>query len=470
MKPTYDELEATCKQLKIDNEELAAALAKTQQLLKLALDRIAILEEKLNKNSKNSSTPPSKDRKPNKGNGQEGDKKTRKGINRAPIPPEKIDQFVYCTLSHCPDCGSNQLNKEEKSESLQQVELPEIKAAVIQFDCFRYTCTCCGSRSTASLPKGIPNSAFGPRLMSLIATLTGALHLAKRDVITLLGDLYEIEICEGSIINVEERVANAIDEVYNRIHSVVTKSLLCKHFDESSWRDRGKNGYVWVASTNQAVCFKIDAHRSKKAFLNFVGSLTPSPVVTDRYAVYNNSSEDHQYCLAHLIRDFRKYAERKGDDGKMGLAIEKELQKACKIHKRYRKEEISLETRNRLLKNSRKRLEDRMDDGLANGSDDFAKFCENILDRFKNLWVFMKFTDVEPTNNLAERDLRRIVLWRKKSYGTRSERGQRFVEKISSVCGTLKRAKKKFLEFLSSAISAFYSGMEAPFINQAYGY
>jgi hypothetical protein len=38
--------------------------------------------------------------------------------------------------------------------------------------------------------------------------------------------------------------------------------------------------------------------------------------------------------------------------------------------------------------------------------------------------MFSKFTDVDPTNNLAERDLRRLVLWRKKSYGTRSDRGK----------------------------------------------
>ena len=201
---------------------------------------------------------------------------------------------------------------------------------VTQFNRFRYTCACCGNRSTANLPKGIPNSAFGTRLMALIATLTGAFHLSKRDAMRLLKDLYGIEICEGSIINVEERVANAIAEVYHRIHRVVTESILCKHFDETSWRNKGKNGYVWVASTSQAVCFKIDAHRSKEAFLKFVGKLTPSPVVTDRYAVYNDVSKDHQYCLAHLIRDFRKYGERKGIDGEIGRDIEKELRESVR--------------------------------------------------------------------------------------------------------------------------------------------
>ena len=271
MKPTYEELEI--------------ALAKTQNLLRLAIERITALEELLKKNSNNSSKPPSTDRKANTNNQKDQNQKSRDGKNRAPIPPEKIDRFIDCTLIHCPDCGSDQLSKENHSESLQQVELPEVKATVTQFNCFRYSCSCCGNRSTARLPQGIPNSVFGTRLMALIATLTGAFHLSKRDAISLVKNLYGIDISEGSIINVEERVANAIAEVYCRIHRVVTESGLCKHFDETSWRNKGKNGYVWVASTSQAVCFKIDAHRSKKAFLNFVGKLTSSPVVTDRYAV-----------------------------------------------------------------------------------------------------------------------------------------------------------------------------------------
>ena len=289
-------------------------------------------------------------------------------------------------------------------------------------------------------------------------------------MIELVKNLYAIEICEGSIINVEERVGCALDGVFQRIHQAVTKGLSCKHFDETSWRNSGKNGYVWVASTTQAVCFKIDAHRSKEAFLNFVGILTPSPVVTDRYAVYNDVSENHQYCLAHLIRDFRKYGERKNDDGELGLAVEKELRAACKIHRQFKNNEISRKSRDHRLRYSRKRLENYLIDCLASGTEELAKFSEKILDKFESLWKFAKFSDVDPTNNLAERDLRKIVLWRKKSYGTRSNRGQRYVERISSVCGTLKRTRQNIFDFLKKAVSAFYSGFEAPHISPANGY
>ncbi|MCB9092728.1 MAG: transposase [Halobacteriovoraceae bacterium] len=38
----------------------------------------------------------------------------------------------------------------------------------------------------------------------------------------------------------------------------------------------------------------------------------PGITVTDRYQVY--AYEKHQYCLAHIKRDFKKFAERKSED------------------------------------------------------------------------------------------------------------------------------------------------------------
>lgn len=463
MKPTYEELEKI-------NQELTESLAKTQNLLKLAFDRILQLEERLNKNSNNSSKPPSSDRKANSESKSLKLKVHRRGYNRQRIPPEKIDKIVDCQLDLCPDCGSDELQNEDNPEVLQQVELPEIKAWITEFRCQKYKCRCCGNRSMANLPNGIPNSSFGPKLMVLIAHLTGVLHLSKRDAIQLLKDLYNVDICEGSIINVEERIANAIKDIYERIHQFVTKSHFCKHFDETSWRNAGKNHFVWVASTQHATCFKIDPSRSRYAFENFVGKLGAAPVVTDRYAVYNKVSKIHQYCLAHLIRDFKKFAERKNLDGEIGGDIEKLLRNVCRVHRRYKRGEISIRSRNIQIGHSRKKLEESLIDGMASGSTDFGDFCQNILDKFENLWMFTKSGDIDPTNNLAERDLRSLVLWRKKSYGTRSERGKRFAERISSVAGTIKRKGLNAIHFFEEAVSAFYRGEQAPYLCTVSGF
>jgi transposase len=457
MKPTYEELEKIVK-------EQAETIVKLQGFLKLALERISELEERFNKNSKNSSKPPSGDKKPNSKDPSSKGRALRRGYNRQVFPIEKIDAIVNCQLDLCPDCGSNKLLNEDNPEVLQQVELPEIKALVTEFRCQKYKCQCCGSHSIAHLPNGIPNSSFGPKLMALVAHLTGVLHLAKREAIQLLKDLYDIDICEGSIINVEERVANAIKDIYERIHQFVTKSPFCKHFDETSWRNAGKNHYVWVASTQHATCFKIDPSRSRYAFENFVGRLGTAPVVTDRYAVYNKVSRVHQYCLAHLIRDFRKFAERKNLDGEIGSEIEELFRKVCRVHSRYKREEISIRSRNIQISHLRKKLEGSLIDGMASGSADFGDFCQKILDKFENLLMFTKSGDIDPTNNLAERDLRSLVLWRKKSYGTRSERGKRFAERISSVAGTIKRKGLNTINFLKEAVCAFYRSEEAPYL------
>lgn len=456
MKPTYEELEAK--------------LAETLNLLKLALDRIAVLEERINKNSKNSSKPPSTDRKGNSSNDDKGPKKPRPGINRELLSSDQIDHFHTCKLDSCPCCGSNQIIDQEQPLILQQVELPEVKAIATQFNCTKYTCASCGENSFADLPKGIPNSAFGPRLMALIATLTGVFHLAKREAIQLVQDLYGVKIAEGSIINIEERVAVALNDPYERIHRYVMTSILPKHFDETSWRNQGKNNWVWVASTSVATCFKIDANRSKEAFQRFAQLLGSAPIITDRYSAYAGLKQPHQYCLAHLIRDFRKYAEREGPDKEIGSALEKELQQICKTQKKFREGEITKRSRDAKFRHQKRHLEEHLIDGLANGSDELSSLCDRLYDDMPKLWMFSEFTNVDPTNNLAERDLRKLVIWRKKSYGTRSDRGKFFVERISTVAETLRKANCNILSFITKAVSAFYSGEAAPLLTPSYGF
>lgn len=78
---------------------------------------------------------------------------------------------------------------------------------------------------------------------------------------------------------------------------------------------------------------------------------------------------------------------------------------ACRIHKRYREGDITLEQRNRRLGHCKRRLEFHLEDGFANGSDDLSKLCDSLLENYDKLWTFTRTLGMEPTNNLAERDL-----------------------------------------------------------------
>src|SRR5438445_595881 len=151
MKPTYEQLETE--------------LAKTQELLKKALEEInslrqevSKLKEQLNRNSKNSSKPPSTDQKGNTPPDNPKKRKKRRGIARPPFPPERVDKHVMCSQENCPHCGSRSIQLSGKSsEILQQAELPEVKAEVTEYHLQNYSCNSCGKNSTAHLPEGIPD-------------------------------------------------------------------------------------------------------------------------------------------------------------------------------------------------------------------------------------------------------------------------------------------------------------------------
>jgi transposase len=474
MEKSYIELEIELEQTKQELSATKQELEKTKNLLKIALDQILVMQQEieklknqLNKNSKNSSKPPSTDQKPNTNN-EKKKREGREGKSRPLFPKDKIDKTIECSTAECPCCKSNDIT-ETAAEILQQVELPEVKAIITEFILKKYKCQSCGQNFKATLPEGIPYSAFGTKLMGLISILTGVYHLAKREAIQLIKDLYDTDVGLGSIPNIEERVTNSLESVYQRIHNFVLNSTLTKHFDETGWRNNGKRHYVWIATSNEAAIYKLDRHRNQAAFeaLTKNQDLSNKKCVTDRYATYTNISKMHQFCLAHLIREFRNFAQRAGPDKIIGKSLEKLLSKACYFHKRFRDKKITLANRNRQLGKIIKKVEYWLTDGLANGNDELSGLCERLLDRFDNMWIFSKFTDVEPTNNLAERDLRKLVVWRKKSYGTRSERGKKFVERITSISQTLRKQGKNVLNFIESTIKNFYSDKEPDLINPA---
>ena len=470
MKPTYQQLETDLAETKAELIETKRKFDEATKLLKQALAEISNLKEQLNLNSKNSSKPPSTDQKANTAIKESKKRMSREGISRSVYPPERVDKRVNCTREMCPHCGSKAVQSLGMAESLQQAELPEMRAIITEYLLHKYCCNHCGKRSQAELPQGVPDSAFGPRLMGLFATLTGVLHVAKREAIQLMRDLYDVDIGLGSAPNIEERVSKALEPVYRRIHVLVIESPLCKHFDETTWRDSGKRCYAWIAGCSDAAFFKIHTHRNREAFDELVGRNAKNfKVVTDRYAVYGTIGKIHQYCLAHIIRDFRRYAERDGPDAEIGQTLSDKFSRVCGIHKQWRLGKLSLKQRNMRIGHCRRQIELWLVDGFANGSDRLSGLCKRLLDDFDKLWTFTKVEGMEPTNNLAERDLRKLVIWRKKSYGTRSERGKRFVERVTSVAETVKRHGNNVLRFIQDAIMQFYARKPAPYICESLG-
>ena len=106
------------------------------------------------------------------------------------------------------------------------------------------------------------------------------------------------------------------------------------------------------------------------------------------------------------------------------------------------------------MRTVQRRVESLLAEGAAVPHFKTSRTCAKLLKRADALWIFLYVEGVEPTNNTAERAERRGVLCRKTSYGTHSEEGRRFVERILSVHATLRQQRRNVLHFVYDACRA----------------
>ena len=441
MRPTYDDL------LKIIDEQ-HKTIARLEK-------RVAELEERLNLNSSNSSKPPSSDQKKNKQAPKGGAKKGHAGHFRKLFPEEQISKKVLSPLDACEYCGSTNL-KHKSPHIFQQVDIPEVKPFVTQIERQKAQCLCCQKQLTAPFPKEYDHSSFGPRLISFIGAGSSVYRMSKRTIQTLLKTLFGIEISLGSIPAMERKLSKGLQLSYEALADRINESKVA-YVDETSFRQSAKTHYVWTATTKHEALIRILPTRGLDSLSKIRPRSHSGITVTDRYPVY--SYERHQYCLAHINRDFKRFAQRDGPDGELGRRALFELRgifMSCRL---------SLETMRQHVHYRKKRLKEILYDVLANCSEKFSGLANRLLDHFHRLFLFTRYSELDCTNNAAERTLRHIVIWRKTSYGTQSDEGSRFLERAVSIWMTLKKQDRQVLPYFEQAYrSTFQPGTEAPAI------
>ena len=326
----------------------------------------------------------------------------------------------------------------------------------------RYYCSGCRRRFRAPLPKGVGSSNFGPKLQAAVGLITGRYHLSKREASSLFREICGVHLCSGVISKIESRISSALKEPYEEIKESIRSGSSTTYIDETGWRHAAQNHYVWQASNSVATLTTIEDSRCRMARDELIGTEFSHPVVTDRYVGYADLSGPHQHCLAHIARDFRKFSECEGIAGCVGKELLEHLRGAFKTWKTFRKESLSLDKLRNRTRYRSKRIESLLYEGMYSGTLKFQRFCKGLLNRFENLWMYLKIEGMHPTNNQAERELRPLVLWRKRSNGTRGTPGLYYVSRISSVVQTLQRQKRSVFDFLSDVLYSRAQSLACP--------
>lgn len=452
----------------------AARIAEQDRRIAALEKQVAQLLEQLGQNSRNSHKPPSTDTPEERQKRKNREKKARqarkrggqpghRGTSRELVPPEKVSKFVDLFPSECESCWKPLPEVPDASATrYQQIEVPPLEPRTTEWRRHQVTCPCCGYKTRAAYDGAqIPASPFGPRLMAIMSLLTGVYHLGRRRAVELLSDIVGVRVSLGALSAVEERVSSAVqpcvDEAWERVRAADVK-----HTDGTSWSQGGVTMALWTLAATGVTVFRILADSAKSTLRPLFGTLHGF-LISDRAKALNFwVMALRQICWAHLLRKFIAFSERAGPSAAFGKRLLDYTGLVFDYWHDYRNGRLDHATFVAWLAPVRQQLESTLEDAVLADISGLSGACADILQHRQALWNFVDQPGVEPTNNHAERELRAFVLWRKRSFGTQSDRGNTFAENLMTIAFTARKQHKSVLAFLTACCDAAHDEVQPP--------
>jgi transposase len=459
----------TCPGCLERDERIAALERRVAELEALVRD----LTARLNTNATNSGTPPSA----NPPNAPRPVTKKRTGKPpggrpghaahlRRRLPPERLNEVVTFVPERCTRCAtplSAEPGPDDPPPSWHQVaELPPMAAVVTEYQGHYRTCACCGTVNHAPVPQDIKAHGVGPRLSATLAYLAGSHRVSKRGLEEITEDVFDAPIALGTVANLEAQTTAALAAPHAEALQAVRDAAV-KNVDETSWKLAGKLCWLWLAATGTVAVFLIHARRDVEGLAALLGERVKGFVGSDRWGAYGRLPPwCRQICWAHLRRDFQKLVDRGGAAARLGARFQRIADRVFEEWHLFRGGTFGRRALQNHLNDEAEEFERLLEAGRRCADAKAAAFCENVLALLPAVWRFVVTDGIEPTNNHAERLLRRGVLWRKSSFGCASERGCRYVERLLTVVQTRRLQGRSVLGYLHEAIVAHRKGLPAP--------
>lgn len=400
-----------------------------------------------------------KDKPPRKRGGQKG----HRGHHRQLVPAAQVSAVVPHYPECCACCGKDLPRRADPNPVRHQVtELPPIKPEVVEHQLHGVTCDSCQHVTRAELPADVPKGAFGWRLMGVMAMLTGVYKLSRRLAVEALRDVLGVTVSVGGLSRVEARVNQAVEPPTDEAFDYALERPV-KHVDATTWRESGKTIQLWTVATTLVTVFKTTVDGTMDSLKRLLRKVT-GILVSDRAGQFGFwHMKNRQVCWAHLLRKFVLYSQKPNEVAqRLGEQLVEQTTRLFEYWHRIRDGTLAPRTYRTYMRAVRGHIEHLLRLGVASGVKGVAGSCADILVHREALWTFLTHAGVDPTNNFAERELRPIVMWRKTSFGSQSERGTEFATRMATVDRTLRAQKRDVLAFLMQACQASLAGAKAP--------
>jgi hypothetical protein len=257
-----------------------------------------------------------------------------------------------------------------------------------------------------------------------------------------LQTFYGLDISLGEIAEILHQEAGLGKSKYEEIKQGLLASRVI-YADETGGREDGKNGYHWSFSNKK---FHMLLYRKSRAAAvvkevfgengeHFQGVLS-----TDFYGSYNAYLGPHQRCWVHYLRDMKKLKEDNPKDRKLKTWI-RAIHRVYEEAKSYTgppagtlvglKEQARIDKEIYFKQKLKKLCEPYIKTQVLQ-----AKLAARGIKFLSELFAFIRYEGVNSDNNMAERAVRKTVIKRKISFGTRSAKGSETRSVLGSLFGT----------------------------------
>ena len=363
-----------------------------------------------------------------------------KGISRK--KPERVDKTVVLRLDACPHCNGELSDIEQTRERYTEDIVP-VTLYVTRYIIKQGYCTKCGKIVYPEVPEVIDNCHFGLHFFLYITYLRYVMNLPDNKIATLLNDIYDARVSEGTIVEYLKRAARIFGDEYERIKEQMKELKTC-HYDDTGQRVNGMNRWLWVFISNEVMLYYTSKSRSKKVVAEILGEEYNGVTVQDFYPSYDQAPGLKQKCWSHLIRDARDLAEKKKPPPE-AKEFHEGLQQIFKDAKEALKQPGTEDERNSTYAAFVDRLKSFATKGWQHY--DVKRLAKRTLKYSGELFTFILMPGVEPTNNRAERALRPCVVQNKIWGCHRTNDGAKSRDILMSVIGTMKQQGKSILSF-----------------------
>lgn len=473
-----ERLQGEVESLRRQLEERVKQLAERTRELAEQSDQMAEQEKKIEelerqlaafqRNSTNSSKPPSSDGLAGKPRRRGRTKKSRRkpggqpghrGNHRPRVAGDRVDE-VKCVLpEQCSHCGHALPEQLEQAAAMgepqrhQVTEMPPIQARIIEYQCHRVKCPECGKGTRASIP-GEARGQFGPRLTALIAYLTVVCRMPRRVTEEFLEQVLGTGMSLGSTQNCWEEVSEATAATCQQLKQKLnTEPVL--NVDETGWRTNGDKRYLWVFVAARYVVYTVAATRGSEVLVGMLGAVFRGVLCSDRFSAYLKYHKGKtQFCWAHLKRTLLGIAEFTKSN-EVDKFCRHALAEHAKLFRLWHKFCDGRIDRGQLQMRSiaiQKRISELARANLDSRNKEARNVALALFEHHDKLYTFLETEGVEPTNNSSERALRIAVQMRKIFFGNRSEAGELAMARLLTVSETCGKQNRNVLDYLSDAV------------------